>query len=176
MSHDYQNNHYFTISVTEHCLGEKRKLNSWKCTVYGCHTQPPVSCPRQSTLQTPSAVSSVRAWPWPRSRQRTWEINWAGLLTQQVPWLPSTHPSPICQLASCSAEPWQQGTATPARLHYACQMGWELDSNSHHGGRERREIEPAREMEEEENEGGRKCGGGEKKWFLFSFMLQVITF
>ncbi|KAK9522378.1 hypothetical protein VZT92_018846 [Zoarces viviparus] len=58
-----------------------------------------------------------------RSHWGTWEINWAGLLTQQVPRLPSTHPGPICQLASCSTEPWQQGTASPARLHYACQMG-----------------------------------------------------
>lgn len=87
-----------------------------------------------------------------RSHWGTWEINWAGFLTQQVPRLPSTHPGPICQLASCSTEPWQQGTTSPARLHYACQMGRELDSNSHHGVREWREIE----------EGGRERGGAEK--------------
>lgn len=107
-----------------------------------------------TTIHTPdpSTVPSACGWPWPRSHQGTWEINWAGLLTQQVPRLPSTHPGPICQLASCSTEPWQQGTTSPACLHYACQMGWELDSNSHHGVREWREIE----------EGGRERGGGGK--------------
>lgn len=137
-----------------------------------CQTHPPVFCPRQSTLQTSSTVPSVCGWPWPRSRRGTWEINWAGLLTQQVPRLPSTHPGPICQLASCSTEPWQQGTTSPARLHYACQMGWELDSNSHHGRREWREIEAGREVEDEENGGGRKCvwGGGGEKVMVFVFI------
>lgn len=44
-----------------------------------CQTHPPVFCPRQSTLQTPSTVPSVCGWPWPRSRRGTWEINWARL-------------------------------------------------------------------------------------------------
>lgn len=116
-------------------------------------THPLVFYPKPSTLQTLSTVPSVCGWPWPRSHWGTWEINWASLLTQQVLRLPSTHRSPICQLASCSAEPWQQGTASPARLHYACQMGWELDSNSHHGEREWREI----------GKGGRERGGWGKR-------------
>ena len=133
-----------------------------------CQPHPPVFFPQPSTLQTRSAVPSACAWPWPRSHRGTWEINWAGLLTQQAPRLPSTHPGPICQLASCSAEPWQQGTTNPARLHYACQMGWELDSNSHHGGRVCREIE---------ERGGRgrgrreeSCGGKKVMVFVFIYV------
>lgn len=103
-----------------------------------------------------------------------------GLLTQQVPRLPSTHPGPICQLASCSTEPWQQGTASLARLHYACQMGWELDSNSHHGGREWRGIEEGGRERGGRGErgGGRKCvgGGGESNGFCFHLCCKLLHF
>lgn len=131
-------------------------VNEW-------HIRPVVICPQLSALQTPCSVPSACGWPWPRSHRGTWEINWAGLFTQQVSRLPFTHPGPICQLTSCSAEPWQQGTTSPARLHYACQMGWELDSNSHQWGRESREIEreEGREVVEEKG-GGKKVVGGRK--------------
>lgn len=146
--------------------------------VNDCQNLPPVFYPQPSTLQTPSTVPSVCGWPWPRSHWGTWEINWAGLLTQQVPRLPSTHRGPICQLASCSAEPWQQGTASPARLHYACQMGWELDSNSHHGGREWREIgEGGRERGGwEKREEGRKLWGEESNVFCFHLCCKLLHF
>lgn len=145
------------VSFHECYFGETSVLSSKKCE---CKWRPD-SPTRRSTLQTPTTAPSVWGWPWPRSRRGTWEINWAGLLTQQVSRLSSTHPGPICQLASCSTEPWQQGTAGPARLHYACQMGWELDSNSHHGGG-RGSEEREREMEEEESRWGRKCVRGRK--------------
>lgn len=138
-----------------------------------CQTHPPVFCPQPSTLQTPSTAPSACGWPWPRSHQGTWEINWAGLLAQQVPRLPSTHPGPICQLASCSAEPWQQGTASPARLHYACQMGWELDSNSHHGGREWRDWGERWQRRREE---GRKLRGEESNGFCFHLCCKLLHF
>lgn len=145
----------------------ERRVSWMPGNVNECQTHPPVLCLRQSTLQTPSTVPPVCGWPWPRSRRGTWEINRAGLLTQQVPRLPSTHPGPICQLASCSTEPWQQGTTSPARLHYACQMGWELDSNSHYGGREWRENEAGREAEEE---GRNVCVGGKVMVFVFIYV------
>lgn len=108
-----------SVSFRECYFGAKSALSSEKCE---CKWRPE-SPTRRSALQTPSAAPSVWGWPWPRSRRGTWEINWAGFLAQQVSRLSSTHPGPICQLASCSTEPWQQGTASPARLHYACQMG-----------------------------------------------------
>lgn len=89
---------------------------------------PPPSRP-STLLQTATPppplalLSSALGLGSPRSRRGTWEINWAGWPAQQVPRLPSTHPGPICQPASCSSEPRQQGTTSPARLHYACQMG-----------------------------------------------------
>lgn len=152
----------FTVSLNEGCLGEKSQLSAWRCKWM------PDSPTRQSTLQTPSTVPSVCGWPWPRTRRGTCEINWAGLLTQQVSQLPSTHIGPVCQLASYSTEPWQRGTASPPRLHHACQMGWELDSNSHHGverdwGREKSGKQRRVEM--------CVCGGGEKVMvFVFIYV------
>lgn len=132
-----------------------------------------VFCPRPFTQQTTRiCVLSACARPWPRSHRGTQEINWAGLLTQQVPQLPSTHPGPICQLTSCSAEPWQQGTTSPARLHYACQMGWELDSNSHYGGTEGREIE---EGERERGDGGKRRRE-ESNGFCFHLCCKLLHF
>lgn len=140
----------------------------WQCPPQCFYFWP--STLRPHALPPPACVRHC-----PRSCWGTWEINWADLFTQQVLRLPSTHPGPICQLTSCSVEPWQQGIASPTRLHYACQMGWELDSNTHHGEGVERDWR-GREGADGGKRRGKMMQREESNVFLFSFMLQVITF
>lgn len=139
---------------------------------------PPLS-PSFAAQNRAPVCPQCEAGPRPRAGPDMWEINRVGLLSQRVCWTPLSPVWPNLPASLLLRRAVAAGRLSTSRLHYACQMGWELDSNSHRGreggGEREREMERGGRWRRKREEGNKR-EEGEGNGFCFHWRCKLLHF